>query len=149
MLGKRSSAQAQGRASTGARPYKGRQGGVSMNLVGFDVPRGVIARSESSKRRSNPLNRVAHGNPGRGHPRTPEGIAASCLPALLAMTAPETQRKRTQGMLIPEIPRGLPRRPCGAPRNDNGGDVAQEDPGHANPRNPEGIATSCLRHSSQ
>jgi len=53
-------------------------------------PRGVIARSESPTRRSNPLNRVAQDDPGHGHPRNPKGIATSCLPALLAMTTRET-----------------------------------------------------------
>ena len=52
-------------------------------------------------------------------------------------------------MVIPKIPRGLPRRPCGAPRNDNGGGVAQEDPGHGYPQNPEGIATSPLQEDKE
>ena len=43
-----------------------------------------------------------------------------------------------------QFPRGLPRRPFGAPRNDSGRDVAQGNPGHGHPRNPKGIATSCL-----
>ena len=33
--------------------------------------------AESSKRRSNPLNRPAQEDLGQGHPRNPEGIAAS------------------------------------------------------------------------
>jgi len=61
---------------------------------------------------------------GRGNLRIPKGIATSCLTALLAMTPGGTQRTRTPGMVIPEIPRGLPRRACGTPRNDTGGQLS-------------------------
>ncbi len=61
----------------------------------------VIARSKSSKRRSNPLNRVAQENPGHGHPRNPKGVATSCLTALLAMTAGETTARWGRGMPRP------------------------------------------------
>gem|GEM_PF-2062115 len=55
------------------------------------LPPAVIARSESPKRRSNPLNRAAQENPQSiDYPQNPRGIAVSCLAALLAMTMGET-----------------------------------------------------------
>ena len=49
-------------------------------------------------------------------------------------------------MAIPEFLRGLPRRPCGAPRNDNVKDVEQEDPGQGHPlRNQADNPVGCNR----
>ena len=69
--------------------------------------------------RNDNVGDVAQEDPTHGCPRNPKGIATSCLSALLAMTTWKTQRKRTQGMVIPEIQRGLPRRACGVSPNGN------------------------------
>gem|GEM_PF-2378001 len=67
----------------------------------------VIARSESPKRRSNPLNRVAQKGfvQRRSDPLIPKGIATSCLAALLAMTAEGTAFYPLRRVQPPCVPR--------------------------------------------
>jgi len=86
-------------------------------------PRLSLRGAESSTRRSNPLNSAAQEGTGqrRGHARIPEGIATSCLTALLPRAAGDVAQEN-QGTGSPPNSWGDCRVvPDGTPRKDSGG----------------------------
>jgi len=67
--------------------------------------RGLPRRAYGTPRNDS-VGGVAQENPGHGHPRIPEGIATSCLPALLAMTTGDVAQGNP-GHGYPRIPEGI------------------------------------------